>query len=162
MSPNAAESQAPSHEPLIAALLCRVGATVCALPLEHVAETMRPQPVESIPGVPAFVTGVAIIRGVPLPVVDLARLLELDTDVAPSRFVTVRIAERQVAIAVHEVIGVRSLDPESVAHLPPLLASANARFLSTMGALDSRLLVLLETSKILPDFAWASATGAVA
>ena len=33
-------------------LTCRVGRKVCALPLEQVLETMRPLPVEALPGVP--------------------------------------------------------------------------------------------------------------
>jgi chemotaxis signal transduction protein len=53
-----------------------VGARACAFPLHHVAETMRPLPIESVAGTPSFVRGVSVIRGVPTPVVDLKALLE--------------------------------------------------------------------------------------
>ena len=53
-------------------LVFRVLTFHCALPLEHVSETMRPLPVEPIAGVISPVAGVAIIRGGPVPVVDVA------------------------------------------------------------------------------------------
>src|SRR6185436_6230529 len=49
---------------------CRVGGLLCALPLEHVEETMRPLAIEAIAGGPAFVRGLAVVRGAPIPAVD--------------------------------------------------------------------------------------------
>ena len=57
-------------------LVVMVGARACALPLHHVAETMRPLPIEAVVGTPSFVCGVSVIYGVPTPVVDLKPLLE--------------------------------------------------------------------------------------
>jgi purine-binding chemotaxis protein CheW len=56
-------------------LLCRVRERLCALPLAHVVETMRPLPIEPLGGMPGFVQGIAIIRGAPVPVVDAGALL---------------------------------------------------------------------------------------
>jgi hypothetical protein len=42
----------------------RVGARVCALPLHHVVETMRPLPIDPVVGTPAFISGVSVIRGI--------------------------------------------------------------------------------------------------
>ncbi|HZE91839.1 MAG TPA: chemotaxis protein CheW, partial [Rhizobacter sp.] len=69
-------------------VICRVQGRLCALPLSHVVETMRPLPTETIAGAPDFVCGLAVIRGAPVPVVDLARLLGA-TDTQARRFVTV-------------------------------------------------------------------------
>ncbi len=57
-------------------LVVMVGARACAFPLHHVAETMRPLPIEPVAGTPSFVRGVSVIRGMPTPVVDLKALLE--------------------------------------------------------------------------------------
>src|SRR5688572_15607941 len=56
-------------------LICRVSTRVCALPLDAVVETMRPLVVEPVAGAPGFVSGLSIVRGEPIPVVDAARLL---------------------------------------------------------------------------------------
>src|ERR1039458_3558579 len=89
-------------------LLCRVHGRRCALPLEHVVETMRPLPIGPLAGAPPGVSGLAVIRGAPVPVVDLSRLFSSDVgyiEVAPTRFVTVRVGQRVVALAVDRVEG---------------------------------------------------------
>ncbi len=92
-------------------VLFRVGACVCAIPVEHVAETMRPLPVERLAGLPPFVLGVSVVRGIPQPVVDAARMLDVAT-VAPGRFVALRVGARGVILAVEAVLGVRALPPD--------------------------------------------------
>jgi purine-binding chemotaxis protein CheW len=135
-------------------LLCRVGSRMCGLPLEHISETMRPLPVEPIEGMPPFVDGLSIIRGVPVPVVDLGRLLGNQAEAGRrARFVLVRVHERYVALAVDFVIGIGSI-PDSATTLPSLLGEANAEFVAAVGSLDARLLLILESGLILPASAW--------
>ncbi|MEI9948856.1 MAG: chemotaxis protein CheW [Pseudomonadota bacterium] len=139
-----------------AVLLCQVGLFVCALPLEHVSETMRPLPLEPLSGTASFIAGVSIIRGGPVPVVDLARLLGNGTDELRTRLVVVRVGERRAALSVAGVIGVRSLESAAVSELPPLLGGTSAEVILAVGSLDARLLLLLETSRMLPGFSWSS------
>lgn len=78
--------------PIEGCLLCQVGESRVALPLVHIVETMRPMAIEPLPQMPPFVSGVAIIRGAPVPVVDGATLLGA-SPVAPGRWVTLRVAD---------------------------------------------------------------------
>src|SRR5207249_3999514 len=105
-------------------LIVAVQSSVCALPLMHVIETMRPRPIEPVACALSFVRGISIIRGAPTPVVDLGALLGT-SDGAPGRFVTLRLAGRQVALAVDAVVGVREFDALTLQKLPPLLAGAS-------------------------------------
>jgi purine-binding chemotaxis protein CheW len=130
-------------------LLCRVGALVCAIPVESVVEILRPLPVEPVPGTPACVAGAAVIRGVPEPVVSLARLLGVPEEEAARRFVLVRAGERRVALAVDEVVGIRRLPP--AAGLPPLLKDASREAVDAIATLDGAFLLTLETSRMVPD-----------
>ena len=131
-------------------VFCSTGARVCALPVRDVIETLRPLPIERLPGSPAFVRGVSIIRGVPTPVIDAATLLG-GSNPTPARLVTLRCGERTLALAVSAVLGVRKLPPEGVEELSPLLG-ANA--IRALASLDSRLLLVLETARIVPESVW--------
>jgi len=156
-----ARVEGPNSGQRQAVLLCQVGSIVCALPLALVSETLRPLPFEALSGTAPFVDGVSIIRGAPVPIVDLARLLGNDTDEARTRLVVVRVGERSAALSVARVIGVRSLESGAVSELPPLLGGASAEVVSAVGSLDARLLFVLETSRMLPDASWASLEAAV-
>ena len=138
-------------------LVVMVGARACAFPLRHVAETMRPIPIEPIAGAPGFVCGVSVIRGLPMPVVDLKALLE-NSDNSPSygRFVTLKYDARRVVIGVDSVVGLRNLDSAQLAELPPLLRDVTADLIESCGILDAQLLLVLSAARIVPDEVWAT------
>ncbi len=130
----------------------RAGRLRCAVPLEHVAEAMRPLPIEPMRVALSFVRGVSVIRGAAVPVVDLAAILGCASG-APSRLVTLRVSDRQVALEVDEVIGVRVLDPATLGDTPPLLSDGSAAY-QAIASLDSALLVLLCAARIMPEEHW--------
>ena len=136
-------------------LVCRVMTRLCALPLQHVSETMRPLPVDPVAGVPLPVRGVAIIRGAPVPVVDLACVLA-GTESHPTRFVTINVGARRVALAVDAVIGVRTIPIEALSELPPLLGDADTDVIAAMGTLDAQLLVVLRSARLIPEAVWSA------
>jgi len=134
-------------------LIVVAGRLGCALPLHHVGETMRALPIEAISGMPSYLLGLSIIRGVPTPVVELGKLLGSGGDDKPTRFVTLRLGERKVALAVDAVRGVRRLSAAELAPLPPLLQSDAVQ---QIGTLDAQLLVVLAEGWSLPDEVWAT------
>lgn len=147
-----------------ASLIVTVGTRACAIPLEHVGETMRPLAIEPIAGSPDFVRGVSVIRGAPIPVVDLRALLENgNRSAAFGRFVTVKLGERRVALGVEGVAGVRNLDSTQLGDLPPLLRDVDAGLIEAIGTRDAQLLVVLRTARVVPEEVWATlATGEAA
>lgn len=131
-------------------MLCIVRARTFALPVTHVLETMRPLPVQPIPGSLPFVRGLAIVRGEPVPVVDLAYLMDGKRS-SPDRWVTVRSGAAVAALEVDGILGIRTLPAETLRSLPPLLRNADAEIVSAMGALDADLLLVLDQGRLLSD-----------
>ena len=130
-------------------LLCRAGSRLCALPLEHVVETMRMLPVEPVADTPRSVLGFCAIRGAPVPVVDLQTLLA--EPAAPlRRLVTLEVGGATVALAVEGVLGVRSIGADEAGRLPPLLRDAAGDIVSAIGMLDSEFLLFLRSARIAP------------
>jgi len=141
-------------------LLCRIGSRIAALALEDVRETMRPLPIEPLIGTPPFILGLAIIRGFPTPVVDAGSLVGPSTSssptlsLSPARFVSLKLGERTAALAVDAVLDVCLLPAETLSNIPPLLLGGGAQLVSVIGALDSKLLLVLEAARLVPDSVW--------
>jgi purine-binding chemotaxis protein CheW len=131
---------------------------LCAVPLGHVIETMRPLTIEPLPNVPSFVLGIAIIRGDVVPVVDAALLLG-GARSRCERFVTLAVGRRVVALAVGEVIGVRGLPTSELEALPELVAESAAELVAAIAKADADLVFVLRQSRILPDPIWAALDG---
>ena len=144
-------------------LLCCIGSRIGALALRDVRETMRPLPIEPLLGAPLFVLGLATIRGSPTPVVDVGRLLGPSSSsvipaLSPSaaRFVSLKLGERTAALAVDAVLDVRAVSAQILANIPPLLREAGASVASVVGTLDTRLLLVLEAARLVPDSVWSA------
>ena len=135
-------------------LLCRIQARLCALPLECVLETMRPLPVETLGGAPTFVSGLAVIRGGPVPVIDAARLLGAQ-QARPGRWVILVAGGRSIALAVDAVLGVATIPAESLQALTPLLRETSADIVEAIGVQDAELLLLLGSAQLVPEDLWA-------
>ncbi len=136
------------------ALIVQAGMHTCALPIEHVVETMRPLPIEPVANMPLFVLGLSIIRGTPVPVVELSALIGAGPASTGYRCVLLRIENRHVALTVQEVIGIRALDPSLLREWPPLLREAHTDLIAALGTLDQRLLLVLQMARIVPDAVW--------
>lgn len=150
--PQTAESQ--ETRPV---LLCQVASIRCALPLDAVAEVMRPLPVQPIAGAPPFVRGVTVVRGEAAPVVDAAMLLGGAASNA-ARFVRLRAGTRSVVLAVDMVTGVADL--ASTVGLPPLLAHSCADAIDAIGVLDAEFLLVLRSARLIPDNVWRNLNAA--
>jgi len=144
-------------------LLCCIGLRIGALALHSVREIMRPLPVDPLAGAPPFVLGLAIIRGDPTPVVDANRLLGASagssTPILPpsaARFVSLNLGRRTAALAVDAVLDIRSLPAGMLASIPPLLHGADTALVSLIGALDTKLLLVLEAARLVPDSVWTT------
>ena len=140
-------------------LVFRAGTLLCALHLDEVIETMRPLATRPLAGTPPFVRGISIMRGVPTPVVDVARLLggeQADIE----RFVAVRAERGPVAFATGAVLGIRPAAAGSPAtRHTALLGGASSTLVAGVATIDAEPLLLLQSMRVVPDEVWAAAAG---
>jgi purine-binding chemotaxis protein CheW len=139
------------------ALVFRAGSMLCALRLDDVIETMRPLGTRPLAGTPAFVRGVSIVRGVPTPVVDVARLLGGE-HAEVCRFVAVRTERGPVVFATGTVLGIRTTAAGDGSGHPGLLGAAG-RLVAGVSTLDDEPVLLLQSMRVVPDEVWAAAAG---
>ncbi|MGB0890635.1 MAG: chemotaxis protein CheW, partial [Solirubrobacterales bacterium] len=116
----------------------------CAFSAGDVVETMRPLDPEPLHNMPPYMLGIAVIRGLPTPVVDLALLLGDAKTQTTRRYVSIRVeGDRVVALAVPTVPKLRSLASAELTDIPPLLAHADEERIARLGKLDEKLLLVL-------------------
>lgn len=137
-------------------LLCRLGTSWCALGLQGLGEVMRPQPVDPVAGLPEFLDGLAIIRGTPLPVVNLPKLLcgAASTPCDQERFVTAESDGQQLALRVDEVAGIVPLQSDIWNRLPSLWDGLQSRQLAALGSHQGQLVMLLRRANLLSEDEW--------
>jgi purine-binding chemotaxis protein CheW len=142
-----------------ACLLVEVVSHRCAVPVAATIETLRPLPLERLPGAPRGILGVSIIRGATVPVVDMAALFD-EPEGSASRWVLVRAGERRLGLAVSRLIGVCEIDEAAEVLGPAGAALVAAPFVTAVATHAGRLLAVLDVARILPEARAGALAGA--
>lgn len=134
-------------------LKVRIGERLCALPLAEVQEVFRPLPMQQLAHAPFGVAGLTIVRGEPVPVLDLGPALSG----APSpvgRFVSMKAGGRTLVLAVSEVLGVARPKHGELSSLAPLTRALAPEAITALGQVDQELLAVLSAAHLLSGEAW--------
>jgi purine-binding chemotaxis protein CheW len=104
-----------------------------------------------IANAPAFVKGVVNLRGVIVPIVDLRLKFNLGkaTYDAFTVVIILNLGARVVGIVVDSVSDVMELAPEQIRPAPEVGASVDATFITGLGTLADRMLILIEIERLM-------------
>ena len=117
----------------------------------NVQEINRMVKITQVPNSPRFVEGVINLRGRVIPVIDLRLKLgitkkEYDKD---TRIIVVDLKGKTVGFLVDSVSEVLRI-PKSITEAPPKIAAGiNSEYITAVGKLEDRLLILLDLNKVL-------------
>lgn len=141
-----------SEAPTIQLATFRLGDEEYAVNVAQVQEIVRLSAITAVPRTPAFVEGVINLRGRIVPVIDLARRFEL----APrprdksTRIIITELDGHTVGMLVDAVTEVLRLPSTAIAPPPEMLHSGiSAEFITGIGQLDTRLLIMLDLPRLL-------------
>lgn len=128
-----------------------VGDEEFAVDILHVKEINRMLEVTRVPNVPEYVEGVVNLRGRVIPVIDLRLRFGMPRRQHDkhTRIIVVEVSGRVVGFVVDAVREVLSI-PRSVTEPPPnLLGARPHEYITAVGKLEDRILILLDPEKVL-------------
>ena len=102
--------------------------------------------VTRIANAPAFIKGVINLRGTIVPIVDLRIKFNVGEAVYNEFTVVIilNVAQRTVGVVVDGVSDVMALSADQIRPAPEFGAAVDTRYLTGLGALDERMLILLD------------------
>ncbi|WP_243367934.1 chemotaxis protein CheW [Fundidesulfovibrio soli] len=116
-----------------------------------VQEIIRMMEITRVPRAPEFVEGVINLRGKVIPIIDLRRRFGL---VARShdkntRIIVIEINGMIVGFVVDSVSEVLRIPSSTVEPPPPVVSGMESEYISGVGKLEDRLLIMLDLDKLL-------------
>ena len=116
-----------------------------------VQEINRMVEVTRVPNAPQFVVGVINLRGKVIPIIDMRMRLGLETksDDKNTRIIVVEIKNKVIGFIVDNVNEVLRISKSITEAPPPMVSGINSEYITSIGKLDDRLLILLDLDKIL-------------
>ena len=117
----------------------------------QVQEIKRITEITRVPHTPEYIKGVINLRGSVLPVIDLKKRLNLPQQVATedARIIIVKVNEISVGMMVDAVSEVMTINQDNIDSPDVVAGSVAANYLSGVGKLENRLLILLNLETII-------------
>lgn len=101
--------------------------------------------VTRLPDAPDYIKGVINLRGTIVPVIDMRVKFRLEAKVdALTVMIVLNVADRVVGMVVDSVSDVVQLDAGQIRAMPEVGTGIDRRFLTGIGALEERMLILLD------------------
>lgn len=119
--------------------------------ISAVESIIKMQPITVVPHTPSFVEGVTNLRGSVLPVIDLRKRfgLALDDISKNSRIVVIALGKTKVGMIVDAVSEVLNVAEDAIEPPPPMVTSLDTTFIIGIAKIESKLVILLDLSKVL-------------
>ncbi|AJQ27340.1 MULTISPECIES: chemotaxis protein CheW [Pelosinus] len=129
----------------------KLGKEEYSVSILQVQEIKRITDITRVPHTPDYIKGVINLRGSVLPVIDLKKRLNLPQQVLTedTRIIIVKVDELSVGMIVDAVSEVMTIDQENIDSPDVVAGSVAASYLSGVGKLDNRLLILLNLEEII-------------
>ncbi len=123
------------------------------VPITKVQEIITMPVPTKLPQAPDFVEGIINLRGKIIPIIDLKKRFQMGASetTSESRSVVVEVEGQTVGIIVDEVSEVLRLSTESIEPPPAVIGGIAADYLTGVGKLDDRLLILLDMDRTLNE-----------
>lgn len=139
----------------------RIGRETFGLPISTVREIVRVPEITSMPNAPDYIEGVINLRGRIIPVVDLRKRFG---DKSPerskkNRIVVVEVGRRSIGLIVHSASEVLRIPPSDIEQLDKVFHDKEVNYITGVGKLKGRLVILLDLNQILQNVELRSLSG---
>ncbi|HWX01635.1 chemotaxis protein CheW [Collimonas sp.] len=138
-------------------LVFTLGSEEYGIDILKVQEIRDYEAVTRIAHAPAFIKGVTNLRGIIVPIVDLRIKFRLENIQYNQQSVVIilNVAQRVVGILVDGVSDVLTLSRDEIKPAPEFGANLSAEYLSGLGTVEQRMLILIDIEKLMcsPDMA---------
>lgn len=128
-----------------------IGSEEFGVDILKVVEIIRIMDITKVPRAPAFVEGVINLRGLVIPIIDLRRRFGLSVKAMDqeTRIIVIEINGMTVGFVVDSVSEVLRIPASTVEPPPPVVAGLDSDYISGVGKLEDKLLILLDLDKLL-------------
>ncbi|MBI5189446.1 MAG: purine-binding chemotaxis protein CheW [Nitrospirae bacterium] len=142
---------ADTGDAVVEYLAFRLGSEEYAVRVEDVLEIIRLQKITDVPRAPGFVRGIISLRGVIIPVFDIKKRLGFDEaeHTRATRIVVVSEEGMPQGVIVDKVTGVVRFPMKTIEPPPAVIGGVEAEYIQGVGRMGDRLLILLNTGRIL-------------
>jgi purine-binding chemotaxis protein CheW len=129
----------------------RIGKETFGVPIDLVHEIVRVPEITAVPDAPEYVEGVINLRGKIVSIIDLRKRFgeKRIERTRKNRILVAEIERKMVGLIVDAASEVLRVSPNEIEDPPNVLDDAEVKYVTGVGKLNGRLIILVDLSKIM-------------
>ncbi|RKD27568.1 purine-binding chemotaxis protein CheW [Caminicella sporogenes DSM 14501] len=106
-----------------------------------------------VPNAPYFVDGIINLRGEIIPIINLKKRFNIESQGINSdtRIIVINIRNKNVGFVVDEASQVLRIDEKDIESAPDIIVGVDRQYITGVGKIDDKIVILLDLEKILSD-----------
>lgn len=131
----------------------KIGNEEYGIDIMNVKEIGPYQKSVKVPNAPVFVEGIINYRGNVIPIINLHKRFNIkqkDID-SNTRIIVINLNNKQIGFIVDEASQTIRLDDKDIDPAPDIVAGVDSKYITGVGKLEERLIILVDLEKILTD-----------
>ena len=133
-------------------IIFKLGHEEYGIDISSVREIIKIAEIVKIPQSPAFVEGIIHLRENIIPIIDLARRLQITESMAPlkkKRILIVEFSDRLIGLVVDAVGEVLRISENLISPVPETVATHDTRYFQGTIKIDERIILFMDIHKVL-------------
>ena len=104
-----------------------------------------------VPNAPYFVSGIINLRGEIIPIVDLKKRFNINSEIVDkdTRIIVINLNDKLVGFIVDDASQVLRINDENIDSAPELVTGMDRQYISGVGKVGEKLIIILDLEKIL-------------
>ena len=127
----------------------KIGEENFGIEITRVVEILNTQKVYSLPELPEFLSGVIIVRGEVIPLLDLKSRFGIKSPQTKELIILVRYDSEKIGLLVDEIKEILSFGPGEITSPPTIFKGLKKKYLTGIGKKDERIIILLNIDYLL-------------
>jgi purine-binding chemotaxis protein CheW len=127
----------------------QIGEENFGIEITRVVEILNTQKIYSLPELPEFLSGVIIVRGEVIPLLDLKRRFGIKSAQARELIIVVRYDSEKIGLLVDEIKEIIPLSPGEITSPPTIFKGLKKKYLTGIGKKGDKIIILLNIDFLL-------------
>lgn len=134
-------------------VIFKLGKEEFGIDIMNVREIVQYQESVKVPNSPSFIEGIINYRGKVIPIVCLKTKFNMENSLkdANTRIIVINLNDRQIGFLVDEASQTVRIDESNIDPTPDIITGVERKYISGVGKLDNRLIILIDLEKVLTD-----------
>lgn len=115
----------------------------------EIVEIIKPNKIVKVPAMPQYVEGIIDVRGVSVPIYNLAKRLEIESKAETQKIIIVELSKFQLGFLVDDVSEILKIEDDKIEKANESIRGIKRKFIDSIARVGDDMIIILDLKNVL-------------